>query len=227
MALLLLADARLPAGGHAHSGGLEEAVTAGRLGDLVSLERFLTGRLATAGLSAAALAATACRCAALISADWHALDAEADARLASPALRASSRRQGRQLLRAAKSMWGGAVLDALGHASPPAGPQHPLALGVAGAAAGVSPTDAALVAAYGSITGPASAAVRLLSLDPVAVHAMVAGLASATDDVARRAAAAAEDGLGGTVESLPCPASPLLDIGAEWQAWREVRLFAS
>jgi urease accessory protein len=47
-ALLLLADARLPAGGHAHSGGLEAAVAAGRVVDAASLDGFLRGRLATA-----------------------------------------------------------------------------------------------------------------------------------------------------------------------------------
>ena len=58
-ALLLLADGRLPAGGHAHSGGLEAAVAAGRVHDLATLEAFLRGRLATAGLVAAAFAAAA------------------------------------------------------------------------------------------------------------------------------------------------------------------------
>ena len=46
--LLLLADGRLPSGAHAHSGGLEAAVAAGRVTDLDSLTGFLHGRLATA-----------------------------------------------------------------------------------------------------------------------------------------------------------------------------------
>ena len=56
-ASLLLADARFPAGGHAHSGGVETAATAGTVTDLASLEAFLRGRLRTAGLTAAGLAA--------------------------------------------------------------------------------------------------------------------------------------------------------------------------
>ena len=56
----MLADARFPAGGHAHSGGLEGAVTAGMVTDVGSLELFLRGRLATAGVVAAGLAAAAC-----------------------------------------------------------------------------------------------------------------------------------------------------------------------
>ncbi|MEU8265743.1 hypothetical protein AB0B89_01145, partial [Sphaerisporangium sp. NPDC049002] len=59
-ALLLLADSRLPAGGHGHSGGAEEAVRIGAITGPEDLARFLRGRLATTGLVAAALAAAAC-----------------------------------------------------------------------------------------------------------------------------------------------------------------------
>src|SRR6202142_693519 len=60
VAALLLSDSRFPAGGHAHSGGVEPAVTAGTVSDLASLEAFLRGRLRTAGLVAPGLAAAAC-----------------------------------------------------------------------------------------------------------------------------------------------------------------------
>lgn len=58
-ALFVLADGRFPAGGHAHSGGGEPAVAAGRIRDAATLEDFCRGRLHTAGLVAAALAAAA------------------------------------------------------------------------------------------------------------------------------------------------------------------------
>ncbi|NEC44731.1 urease accessory protein UreF, partial [Streptomyces sp. SID8016] len=58
-ALLVLADGRFPAGGHAHSGGAEPAVAEGRVHDADSLADFCRGRLHTAGLTAAALAAAA------------------------------------------------------------------------------------------------------------------------------------------------------------------------
>ena len=57
---LLLGDSRFPAGGHAYSGGVEPAVTAGIVTDLRTLEVFLRGRLHTAGLVAAGIAAAAC-----------------------------------------------------------------------------------------------------------------------------------------------------------------------
>ena len=84
-ALLVLADGRFPAGGHAHSGGAEAAVHAGRITGAASLEEFCRGRLHTAGLVAAALAASAA-----LGVDPAALDVAADARTPSPALRKRS-----------------------------------------------------------------------------------------------------------------------------------------
>lgn len=214
LAALLLADGRFPAGGHAHSGGLEEAATSGRVHDLESLGAFVGGRLATGGRVAAGLAAVAC------TGRWRAdvLDAEADARMASPALRAASRRQGRQLLRSAAHAW----------QLPPAtleSSHHAVAVGVVAAAAGLGPIDAARWAAYDAVMAPATAGVRLLGIDPFAVSAMVAGLAAAIDDVAAAAAVFAAGDL--PLDELPGPAAPLLDLGAETHAVREVRLFAS
>src|SRR5260370_3874417 len=82
-AVLMLADARFPAGGHAHSGGLEAAAAAGSVTGLESLERFLRGRLITAGAVSAGLAAAAC--ARARDGVWAQLDAEADAPTPAPA----------------------------------------------------------------------------------------------------------------------------------------------
>jgi urease accessory protein len=210
-ALLLLADGRLPAGGHAHSGGLEHAVGAGRVGDIEGLAGFLRGRLATAGLVAAAFAAAACA----RPADVEALDGGLDARTPSPAQRAASRAQGRALLRAGRAMWPLPPAPAVLH--------HPVALGVVARAAGLAPAQAALLAAHGTVAGPATAAVRLLGLDPYAVHALLARLAGDCDRIAAHAAATVDD----PVDALPAAAAPLLDIGAEVHASWEVRLFAS
>ncbi len=87
-ALLTLADSRLPAGGHTHSGGVEQAIAAGIVHDPASLAAFLRRRLRTAGAVAAGLAGAACTADATV---LSALDDEADARTPSPALRAASR----------------------------------------------------------------------------------------------------------------------------------------
>ncbi|PZG21173.1 urease accessory protein UreF [Micromonospora craterilacus] len=221
--LLLLADGRFPAGAHAHSAGLEAAVAAGRVTDLATLGGYLRGRLATAGLVAAAFAAAARRAA------WSSgrratlarLDAELDARTASPAQRAVSRRQGRALLRAGRQIWPAATFDDL--PVTPGGPHQPLTLGLVGAAAGLDPAQVATVAAHATVTGSASAAVRLLGLDPYQVQALLVRLAGACDATAARAARAAEE----PPERLPAAAAPLADIHAEAHATWEVRLFAS
>ncbi|QDY08931.1 urease accessory protein UreF [Micromonospora sp. HM134] len=221
--VLLLADGRFPAGAHAHSAGLEAAVAAGLVTDPATLAGFLRGRLATGGLAAAAFAVAAHRAAG--HADRRAtlarLDAEWDARTAAPALRAVSRRQGRALLRAGRELWPGGAFDAL--PVDPSGPHQPLVLGLVAAAAGLGPVEVATIAAYGSVTGPASAAVRLLGLDPYRVHAVLAALAADCDATAARAVATADD----PPEWLPALAAPLTDIHAEVHTTWEVRLFAS
>ncbi|MEU7918800.1 urease accessory protein UreF [Micromonospora zamorensis] len=229
--LLLLADGRFPAGAHAHSGGLEAAVAAGRVTDLASLEAFLAGRLATAGLVGAVFAAAAHRAAApgtvgaaetaTLATTLAQLDAELDARTAAPTLRTISRRQGRALLRAGRAIWPDAPFGDL--PTTPAGAHQPLVLGLLCAAAGLSRLDTATVAAYGTVTGAASAGVRLLGLDPYQVQALLVGLADACDGTAADAARAADD----PPERLPAAAAPLADIHAEIHATWEVRLFAS
>jgi urease accessory protein len=215
-ALLLLSDGRFPAGGHAHSGGLEVAVADGAVHDLESLAAFLRGRLHTQGLVQAALAAAACA-----AADPAELDAEADARHPAPVQRRISRAQGRALLRAGRAVWPDVRLDAL--AAQPGGPHQAVAFGAVAAAAGVDPYGAALASALGAVTGPATAAVRLLGLDPYGVHAVLAGLAAACEDVARRAVEAAS----GPLADLPASSGPRLDIDAVRHEQWAVRLFAS
>jgi urease accessory protein len=288
---LLLSDSRFPAGGHAHSGGVEPAVTAGTVSDLASLDAFLRGRLRTAGLVAAGLAAAACmragRTASATTAEtdvaavpgpdrpiglgagpgngdqrvvpgegfdfWDEIDAEADARTPSQAQRGASRRQGRALLRAARVAWpddrglaglaassgamaaGGGAMAAGGGARTAGGgggasaeyrggPHHAVVLGVAAAAAGCDAAAAARIAAYQSVAGAASAAVRLLALDPMRATALLARLAPDIDHVAECAAAAAADG---PLDELPCPSAPALDLLAEAHIRAEVRLFES
>ncbi len=209
---LLLADSRFPGGGHVHSGGLEEAAARGLVRTEADLPAFLRNRLRTAGALAAVFAAAAAR----PDPDWLLLDAELDARTPSEAQRKASRAQGRATSRAARLM--SPLVDALLAATPR--PHHPVILG---ALVGV-PVDAALTAAYLAVSGPASASVRLLGLDPLRVNAIVAGLASDITSVAREAAADRHPA------ELPAPGSPGLDVLAEEHDRHhreEVRLFVS
>ncbi|MFI7388231.1 urease accessory protein UreF [Streptomyces sp. NPDC049813] len=220
-ALLVLADGRFPAGGHAHSGGAEAAVRAGRVTDAASLEEFCRGRLHTSGLVAAALAA-----AAALGVDPVALDAAADARTPSAALRTTARKLGRQLTRAARATWPGPELDALARQFPK-GAHQPVVLGLTARAAGLGPEDAAYCSAYEGVSGPATAVVRLLSLDPFDATGALARLAPELDLVARQAVDAARRARDEGPDALPACSAPLLDIGAEAHAAWPVRLFAS
>jgi urease accessory protein len=205
-ALLTLADSRLPAGGHTHSGGVEQAIAAGLVRDPATLAAFLRRRLHTTGAVAAGLAAAACGA---DGAELAVLDAEADARTPSPALRTASRAQGRGLVRVGRRAWPSPSWDDL-----PDRPHHPLALGVAAHAGRLTPRDAAAAAAYLSVSGPATAAQRLLAMDPLAVAALTARLGPEIDEVA-------------AAEGLPAAADPLLDLLAEVHAARKDRFFAS
>jgi len=220
-------------GGHAHSGGVEQAICVGVVTDAATLADFLERRLQTAGPIAAALAAAACHAvagntvgnsepgydpadgAAAMADRLGDLDTEAEARTPSPALRTASRSLGRGLTRLGKRAWPHPAWADLS-----AAPHHPIAIGVAAAASGVKPIGAAHVAAYLTISGPATAAQRLLSLDPLTVAMITAQLSARVDAVAARAAA---DPSG----PLSAVSDPWFDLLAETHASRGDRLFAS
>ncbi|MBW0011236.1 MAG: urease accessory protein UreF, partial [Pseudonocardiales bacterium] len=194
----------------------------GRVHDLPTLESFLTGRATTTGAVAAAFCAATC-------ARWPCdiptiteLDTELDARTPSAALRAASRKLGRQLLRATRALWPHSDWEHLMTVYP-GGLHQPIMLGATTAAAALTPPSAALLALHEAVIGPATAAVRLLGLDPLAVHATVARLTPLVDQLAAAAAEYAH----GSPQDLPCHGAVLLDIRAEHHTTWEVRLFAS
>lgn len=212
--LLALADSRLPTGAHAHSGGIEQAVRTGAVHDLPSLAEVLRRRVTAAGPVAAGMAAAACH-AAGDGGRLAELDRETDARLVAPATRTASRVQGRGLARLGRRTWSDPVWARL----PEAG-HHPVVLGVAAGLGGLTPVQAAHVAAYLLVSGAATAAQRLLSLDPLAVAALTVQLGRTVEVVAEAAARAP----GGPVSAL---GDPWFDLLAETHSQREDRLFAS
>ncbi|MFC6012076.1 urease accessory protein UreF [Nocardia lasii] len=205
--LLALADSRLPIGGHVHSGGVEEAVSSGLLRDNASVELYLRRRVATSGLVTASLAAAVC--AGTLTPERAEL--EADARTPAPAARTASRAQGRGLLRLAKQLWPHQDWVA-------AGPRPHLStvFGMVGVATGATTEQLAGVVVYTTLTGAATAAQRLLALDPAAIAASTVRLAPLCDRVAAEAA------LG-----LAALSDPLQDAMAERHLLRDMPLFAS
>ena len=224
--LLLLADSRFPAGGHAHSGGVEAVVDRGLLRDAGDLGVFLDGRVAGAGTVVAAVAAAGCLLAERAEpADWARWDAAVSARTPSAALREASRVQGSALLRTARRVWQAAALEALARHGRP---HHPLVLGAAVAAAGDGAGAAAALAVHHLLGGACSAAVRLLGLDPIEVAAVQA-------QAARRAEPATQAAITAAVRAvehdyprgLPSTGTPLPEVLAQLHARSEVTLFAS
>jgi urease accessory protein len=151
------------------------------------------------------------------------LDAEFDARTPSEAMRGASRQLGGGLRRLLRSLVPDAdLVTPWAHCGRPA-PHHPLVLGAAISLAGGTPELAARAAALSACAAPASAAVRLLGLDPFAVQAMLARLAPGIDECARRGAKYAAD----PPAALPSDGAPALDLLADFHLTAEVRLFAS
>ena len=205
--LLTLADSRLPTGGHVHSGGVEEAVTCRLVVDLAMLEAYLCRRIRTSGLVTASIAAAVHRGELGI----EAAEAETDARTPAPAARQSSRAQGRGLLRLARRVWPGGDWDALGPK-----PHLAVTAGRVGLVSGLDPEQSALSIVYTTMTGTATAAQRLLALDPGDVAALTFALAELCEQTAHIAA-----------QGLADLSDPLLDELAQRHTQRERPLFAS
>jgi urease accessory protein len=224
ISLLLLADSRLPSGGHGHSGGIEALVDRGLVRSVDDLALFLDGRVRTGGRVVAASAAAACALASA-EADWARWDAAVSARIPSAALRAASRAQGAALLRTVTLAFPCPAVSAL-RALPRV--HHPLVLGAAAAAARAEPVQAAALALHHLVGGASAAAVRLLGLDPLRVAAVAAAIARTADPVAAAAAALAAAAVAVADPALlPTEGSPLTDVLAELHRASEATLFAS
>jgi urease accessory protein len=229
-----------------HSGGVEALVERGLLRDVRDLALVLDARVRTAGLVAAALTAAAALVAAAtrpVSGDgcqgdhrhsrvWGGWDAAVDVRTPSAALREVSRAQGTALLRTATLAWPDhpalRALRAGGGGAEPGRPHHSLVLGAAAHAAGGTAEQAAALAVHHLVGGAATAAVRLLGLDPLRVAAVQIGLAAVADLTASAAAVAAVAAVAADdPDLLPADATPLPEILAELHHSSEVTLFAS
>ncbi|WP_328356706.1 urease accessory protein UreF [Mycobacterium sp. NBC_00419] len=205
--LLNLADSRLPTGGHVHSGGVEEAVTSRLVVDLTTLDAYLRRRIRTSALVSASIAAAVHRGELTVTV----ADAETDARTPAPATRLASRAQGRGLLRLARRVWPAHDWDALG-----ARPHQAVVAGRVGLASGLAPEQTALSLVYTTMTGSATAAQRLLALDPADVAVVTFALAQLCEHAAHEATAGLAD-----------LSDPLLDELAQRHGERDRPLFAS
>ena len=199
MLQLLLADSRFPSGSYAHSLGLEQAVADG----LTDVPAFMAARLRRVAESDARFAVEARR-GNDVTDEWL-------ARCPSPVIREASLRLGRQLLRSARAIWD----------VPERGPR-PIALGIVAAAAGLSDLDTAELALYDDASTVASAALKLLPLDPAVTARWVAELAPRMQLAARAIATDATP-----IEDLPAPVAVAIELAAPVHQRTRERLFAS
>ena len=210
--ILLLADGRFPDGSHAHSHGLEAAIDAGRVHDTGSLAEYVICRLWTSGRTDAAAARLAAA-----GVDPDALDAAWCVRTPSAVARATSRSLGRSLARTAARL----VPDrriALADGRPAV---HPVAFGMLATAVGCDPEEAALGSAHSTAATLSTAGLRLLSLDPFDVAAILHDLRPEVEGVARSTIGLAD------ADDLPHTSTPLAEIDVERQAALPSRLFRS
>ena len=216
---MMLADARFPSGGYAQSAGLEPAVRAGLTGDGAHPEdvpRFAAARLRTV-VAVDAGTAVASRLVALEPDGWTLRDVEDAwaARTPSRPLREVARLTGRGYLRLAGRLWP----EVLTHLGSDTAVPRPVVLGVVAAVAGLSGRQVARLVGYDDVQTVASAALKLLPLDPAEVAGWTLTLHRDVE-----AMAASLDDLRGP-EDIPDRGAPAIDVHAERHRRAEMRLF--
>lgn len=214
--LMLLGDARLPVAGHAQSAGLEPAVQHGLTSAEVPL--YIAARLATTVRVEAGTAVVALHHLA------HGLPLEPvvaawAARTPSPAMRRTSRAQARALTRLSGRLWPDvpAVARTAAHRLVP----RPVAMAAAAAAVGLRPLSLAHLVGYDDAQTVASAALKLLPLDPVVTTGWVHDALPAVSAMATGVARLTQPG------DIPATAAPQTELWAENHARTTRRLFSA
>lgn len=202
--LVTLADARLPTGAHTQSAGLEPAVRAGLAAP--DVPAYLAGRLRTLARVEAGTAVVA-RHVTLAGGDLGVVRDAWAARTPSPAQRAASEQLGRGYLRLLRRLWpendAGARLAALGR------PPRPVVVGALAARVGLGAEQVVRLVGYDEAQTIASAAVKLLPVDPVAATAWVLAVHPVVERMAAELA-----GLTSPRE-IPADGAPLAEAWAE------------
>ncbi len=223
---LLLADARLPGGGHAHSASLEPALLGGL--PAADVPAWMAGRATTVSLVEAGTAVVASRVLAagpVAEDDGPAALAAVErawaARTPSQALRDAARLLGRGYLRVARTLWSGhpAVVAVAGQAARHGSVPRAVVLGAVAAASGLTPADVVRLTVYDDAQTAASALLKLEPLDPLVTARWVLDACAAAEPHVPRVAACT------TPESIPASGAPQTEGWAEAHALRTQRLF--
>lgn len=240
--LMLLSDARLPTGAHTQSAGLEPAMRNGV--SLADVPAYIRTRLRTVVAVEAGAAVVARHLAAGVV-DAPAVDPDADpagvrpgeppdlagvlaaglravddawrARTISPALRENAESLGRGYARLVAGLWPDAPASLALKALPR--PTRAVAVGVAGALAGLDGGQVARLIGYDDAQTVAAAALKLDPLDPIVATGWVVGAAAEIDRMAASVASLTAPA------DIPAAAAPLLEQWAQEHAATTQRLF--
>ena len=223
LTLLQFSDGLFPAGGFAHSFGLETYVQDGRVRDRHDLERFVGAHLdGSAGPADAAAAAIAVGIAQRCDwEEWIALDARLDAMKTVPEFRAASRQMGRQALRVAAGLGDDPFLARLARVvdDDRAAAHHATVFGAAVGRGGAEPERAAAAYLYATAALLVGAGLRLIALGQLDGQRVLAAMRGRIERLAAAAAAATVDDLWSF--------NPALEIAGIHHAALDMRLFRS
>lgn len=218
---LLLADARLPSGGHTHSASLEPALLGGM--PIGEVPAWIAGRATTVSLVEAGTAVVTARLLAGADGGFGLADVVRAwaARTPAPALRDAARLLGRGYLRLARTLWADApavqalVAHDAGHGPLP----RAVVLGAVAAATGLPAADTVRLTVYDDAQTAASALLKLEPLDPVTPARWVLEACAAAEQHVLRVAACT------TPEDIPASGSPQTEGWAQAHALLSQRLF--
>ncbi|GAA1546425.1 urease accessory protein UreF [Kribbella lupini] len=211
---MMLADARLPTGGHTQSAGLEPAVRAGLGADgnkLAEVEQYARDRLRTVTRVEAGTAVVARQ----LTEELAALEHAWAARVPSQALREVSRRQGRAYLRLAGRVWP----QVLHHLQADAEVPRPIVVGVVAAVNGLSAAQTARLVAYDDAQTVVAASLKLLPVDPLDAACWLAAVHPDIEDLVADVAGLTR------AADVPAYGAPLIDVFAQNHSIERMRLF--
>lgn len=214
LVLMLLSDARLPVAGHTQSGGLEPAVAHGV--GAAEVPEYIDLRLRTVTRVEAATAVVALHHLRQ-GIELAAVETAWAARTPSAAMRATSRSMGRALLRLARRLWP----DDPSVKTLEKGASRAVVLAAVADACGLAPVALARLVGYDDVQTVASAALKLLPLDPADVSGWVLDALPHIDRLATDVAALTSPG------AIPASGAPQIEAWAETHAHTTRRLFSA
>jgi urease accessory protein len=205
--LMLLADARLPAGGHTQSAGLEPALRAGSS----DLPAYIALRLRTVTRVEAATAVVALHHF-NESKPWKPVDDAWALRTPSPAMRQNSRQLARGLVRLGNQLW---------ELPPLEGASRGVVLGAIAHAVGLKSVELVHLVGYDDVQTVAAAALKLMPLDPAMTLQWTVSAFPAIESLAGDVAPLTAPG------DIPASSAPQIEQWAEAHALETRRLFSA